>query len=89
MDDCKACATPFHSSVKLTKDCESSNVDVNFYCQLVSSLIYLTHSRPEIFFDVSVVDTERGGESVLSCSLLLFNLQNKLLVVSHLYHHIQ
>ena len=27
------------------------------------------------------IDTERGGESVLSCSLLIFTLQNKLLAV--------
>ena len=55
MDDYKACATPFQSSVKLTKYCDSSKVNAILYHQLVSSLIYLTQSRPYIFFVVSVV----------------------------------
>ena len=35
------------------------------------------------------VDTERGGESVLSCSLLLCNLPKQIVGNPYLYHHIQ
>lgn len=31
MDNCKACAMPFQSGVKLTKDCESPQVDATLY----------------------------------------------------------
>ena len=55
MDDCKSCATPFKSGVKLTKEYHSSEVDTTIYQQLVGSLIYLNHSRPDISFVVSVV----------------------------------
>ena len=43
MDDYKACVTPFPSSVKLAKDCESSKVDTTLYHWLFDSLIYLIH----------------------------------------------
>lgn len=55
MDDCKACATPYHLDVKLMKDYESPQVDATLYHWLVESMIYLTHSRPNISFAVSVV----------------------------------
>jgi hypothetical protein len=55
MDDCKPCATPFQSGVKLTKTCQTPTVDATLYQQLVDNLIYLTHSRPNISFVVSVV----------------------------------
>ena len=55
MDDCKACSTPYQSGVQLTKYCESPQVDTTLYQWLVRSQIYLTHSRPNISFVVSVV----------------------------------
>ena len=55
MDDYKACATPYQSGVKLTKDCESPQVDATLYSQLVENQIYLTHSRPDSSFVISVV----------------------------------
>ena len=55
MDDCKACATPYHLGVKLTKVCESPKVNASLYHMLVGSLIYLTHSPLDISFAVSVV----------------------------------
>ena len=48
--------------------------------------VKLTLKEPAL---IPIVDTERGGESVLSCSLLIFTLQNKLLAVLihiNLYH---
>jgi hypothetical protein len=55
MADCKPCATPFHSGVKLTKTCQTPIVNATLYRQLVDSIIYLTHSRPDISFVVRVV----------------------------------
>jgi hypothetical protein len=55
MVDSKPCATPFQSGVKLTKTCQTPIVNATLYQQLVNSLIYLTHSRPNISFVVSVV----------------------------------
>lgn len=65
MDDCKASATPYQSGVKLMKDCESSQVDTPLYHQLVNTLIYLSHSQPDISFVVSVVShfTQNHRES--------------------------
>ena len=55
MSDCKACASPFQSGVKLIVDCTTPLVDATLYRQLIGSLIYLTHSRPDISFAVSMV----------------------------------
>jgi hypothetical protein len=55
MDDCNPCTTPFHSRVKLTKTYPTPAANATLYRQFVDSLIYLTHSRPNISFDVSVV----------------------------------
>lgn len=55
MADCKPSPTPFLSGVKLEVDCSTPLVDATLYRQLVSSLIYLTHSRPDISFAVGMV----------------------------------
>lgn len=55
IDDCKTHATPYHLDMKLTKECESPQVDTTLYQWLDRSHIYLTHSQPDISFAVSVV----------------------------------
>ena len=55
MDECKACATPYHLGVKLTKDCESPKVNATLYYRLVKSLIYITHGWLDISFAVSMM----------------------------------
>lgn len=50
MADCKPRPTPFLSGVKLEAQCSFPLVDVTFYRQLVGSLIYLTHTCPDISF---------------------------------------
>jgi hypothetical protein len=50
----KPCANPFQSRVNLTKTCQNPQVDATLYRQLVGSIIYLPHSRPNISFFVSV-----------------------------------
>ena len=55
MDDCKLTPSPFQSGVKLFATCTSLEVDATLYRQLVGSLLYLTHIRPDISFVVGLV----------------------------------
>ena len=47
--------TPLEVELKLYKHGDSNSIDVNLYRQLVGSLIYLTTTRPDISFAVSMV----------------------------------
>jgi hypothetical protein len=55
MDDCKPTPSPFQSGVKLVATCTSPEVDATLYRQLVGSLLYLTHTRPDLSFVVGLV----------------------------------
>jgi hypothetical protein len=55
MDDCKPTTSPFQSGVKLNSTCTSPEVDATLYPQLVGSLLYLTHTHPDLSFDVGIV----------------------------------
>jgi hypothetical protein len=55
MDDCKPTPSPFQSGVKLTATYTSLEVDATLYRQFVGSLLYLTHTRPDISFFVGLV----------------------------------
>ena len=55
MEDCKPAPSPFQSGVKLSTTCTSPKVDATLYRQLVGSLLYLTHSRPDLSFSVGRV----------------------------------
>ena len=55
MEDCKLAPSSFQSRVKLSATCTSPEVDATLYRQLVGSLLYLTHSRPDLSFVISHV----------------------------------
>ena len=51
----KACDTPIEANQKLGDDPDGAVVDKGRYQRLVGKLIYLSHTRPDIAFAVSVV----------------------------------
>jgi hypothetical protein len=55
MDDCKPSPSPFQSRVKLIATYTSPEVDATLYHQLVGSLLYLTHTHPDLSFVVGIV----------------------------------
>ena len=55
MEDCKPTPSPFQFGVKLSLTCTSPEVDATLYHQLVGSLLYLTHSCPDISFVVGLI----------------------------------
>jgi hypothetical protein len=55
LDDCKPTPSPFQSGVKLVSTCTSPEVDATLYRQLVGSLLYLTHTHPNLSFVVGLV----------------------------------
>ena len=55
MEDCKPAPSPFQYGVKLSATCTSPELDATLYRQLVGSILYLTHSRPGLYFVVGHV----------------------------------
>ena len=55
MEDCKPAPSPFQFGVKLSATCTSPEVDATLYRYLVSSLLYLNHSRPDLSFAIGRV----------------------------------
>jgi hypothetical protein len=55
MDYCKPTPSPFQSVINLTATCTSPEVDATLYRQLVGSLLYLTHTHPNISFFFGLV----------------------------------
>ena len=55
MQNCKPVSTPLVVGNKLMKDDESPLCDATVYTSLIGRLMYLTSTRPDIMFDVSLV----------------------------------
>jgi hypothetical protein len=55
MEYCKPTPSPFQSRVKLVATYTSLEDDATFHYQLVGSLLYLTHNRPDISSVVGIV----------------------------------
>jgi hypothetical protein len=50
MLDCKSMNTPMEAKLKLLVDTSSDLIDATLYRQIIESLMYLTNTRPDIFF---------------------------------------
>nr|GFC10155.1 hypothetical protein [Tanacetum cinerariifolium] len=54
LEDSKPTKMPMSTEIKLTKDDEADSVDSSKYQGMISSLLYLTASRPDIMFSVGL-----------------------------------
>ena len=54
--DCKAMATPMASKLKILSDASSDSVDATIYHQMIRSLMYVTNTRPDIFFAMNTLN---------------------------------
>eukprot|EP00253_Pinus_taeda_P004710 PITA_04710 len=55
MQECKAAITPTVMGLKLSKEDSSKDFDPSLYKSIVGRLMYLTATRPDIMFDVSLI----------------------------------
>lgn len=55
MSNCKSISTPLATNEKLQLDDGAAKVDAKIYRSLVGSLIYLTNTRPDIVYSVSLI----------------------------------
>ena len=57
MVDCKSINTPMDSNLRKLHEIETGSdpMEPTLYIQLIGSLMYLIHSRPEIFYVVSIL----------------------------------
>ena len=55
MEYCKPAPSPFHSGVKIYANFTFPEVVATLYRQLVGCILYLTHSHPDLSFDIGHV----------------------------------
>ena len=55
MHDCNSVNTPVECGLKLHKDPEGKKINSTLYKQIVGSLMYLTATRPDIMYFVSLI----------------------------------
>ena len=55
MLDCKSMATPMDTKLNSLSNDSSELLDMTQYRQIIGSLMYLTNTRPYIFFDVNTL----------------------------------
>lgn len=55
MSGCKPADTPIDPNQKLGDDKKGESVDTSHYQRLVGKLIYLSHTRPDIVFAITLV----------------------------------
>eukprot|EP00253_Pinus_taeda_P018240 PITA_18240 len=65
MEECKAANTPTVMGLKLSKEDSSKDFDPSLYKSIVGNLMYLTATRPDIMYAVSLISRfmERPKES--------------------------
>ena len=73
MSNCKATPTPLITGLKLSKDDDGSTVDPTLFKRLVGSLMYLTATRLDIMYGVSLIsrfmDSPRKGRIIFVFSV--------------------
>lgn len=55
MEECKAVSTPMNQKEKLSKEDGADKVDEGYYRSMIGCLMYLTATRPDILFAVSLL----------------------------------
>jgi len=55
MEECKAVSTPMNQKEKLSKEDGADKVDEGYYRSMIGCLMYLTATRPDILFVVSLL----------------------------------
>jgi hypothetical protein len=55
MLECKSMNTPMEAKLKLLVDTSSDLIDATLYKQIIGSLMYLTNTRPDIYFAVNTL----------------------------------
>ena len=67
--DFKTMTTPMASNLKLLSVSSSESVDATMYRQMIGSFMYLTNTRPDIFF---VVNTSRHVHLIVAKHILRY-----------------
>ncbi|GJX35423.1 putative ribonuclease H-like domain-containing protein [Tanacetum coccineum] len=91
--DVKTASTPMETYKTLLKDKDGEEVDVYLYRSMISSLMYLKSSRPDIMFVVSYTDTDyaeasldrkstTGGCQFLGCRLISWQCKKQTVVAN-------
>ena len=55
MEDCTAISTPMNQKEKLSKEDDAEKVDEQHFRSLIGYLMYLTATKPDILFAVSIL----------------------------------
>jgi len=55
MSECKPVASPMTTNEKLLQDDGAAKIDSKYFRSLIGFLIYLTNSRPDILYSVSII----------------------------------
>jgi hypothetical protein len=55
MDDCNPVQVPIIPGTKLTRDGEGEKIDSTYYKQMIGSLMYMTATRPDLTYAVSLI----------------------------------
>jgi hypothetical protein len=67
MEDCKPITTPMQTSCKLSKYDDSKSTDQRQYRSMISSLLYVTTSRPDVMHTVGQVARFQASTKGITC----------------------
>ena len=69
MMNCNPVSTPIAIGTKLSKEEKGSNVDPTMFKRLVGSLMYMTATRPDIMYSVSLISRFMESPQILTRKL--------------------